>query len=113
MSKERLENREFVESIKEYSQYEHMREGFIVPQETYIRLVKMAEDFITIDSQYDTCIKIQEEMVETKQQNKRYREALGFYADVRNHRERRGNRVFGDVFYDEGKIARKALEESE
>lgn len=48
-----------------------------------------------------------------KKQNKRYREALEFYADVRNHRERRGNRVFGDVFYDEGKKARKALEESE
>ena len=41
--------------------------------------------------------------------NVRYRKALEFYADIKNHEERRGTKVFGDVFYDKGKKAREAL----
>lgn len=40
----------------------------------------------------------------------RLREALSYYADEKNHTEVRGTQIFGDVFYDKGTIARKALE---
>ena len=43
-------------------------------------------------------------------ENKRLREVLEFYADEKNHTEPRGTKIFGDVFYDKGKMARQALE---
>lgn len=50
----------------------------------------------------DACKALQEEVEEL-------REALEFYADESNYNEHRGTRVFGDIFYDEGKKARQAL----
>ena len=44
-----------------------------------------------------------------KNEIQRLREALGYYADEKNHTELRGTKIFGDVFYDKGKLARKAL----
>lgn len=50
------------------------------------------------------------ELALVSKENQRYKEALSFYADESNHTEHRGTRIFGDVFYDKGEIARKALE---
>jgi len=44
-------------------------------------------------------------------EKERYKQALEFYADEKNHTELRGDHSFGDVFYDEGKIARQVLKE--
>src|SRR5699024_2039960 len=73
---EGIKDRGFIEHLKNHSTFEHMREEFIVPKETYLRLVEMDENFVELNSQYDTCIKIQEELIEEKQQNSRYRGAL-------------------------------------
>ncbi|WP_431030098.1 hypothetical protein [Lysinibacillus sp. LZ02] len=54
-------------------------------------------------------VHLHRQLLEEQGKSNEYREALEFYADEKNHTEPRGNRIFGDVFYVKGKIARKAL----
>jgi len=70
-------------------------------------------------------IKVQRDRQEILDQNKRYREALEFYADEETYEEIKYEAVYqggvpieppsGEpplIYYDKGKAARKALEES-
>ena len=96
MSKERLE-----ELLKE-SPFNQHTEEFLIKLEDMNEITKIVEE-------------LEEDLLELVKQNKRYREALEFYADERNYEERDFGVIKQNAIQegDKGNTARKALEESD